>query len=107
MADARPETFRFGNITGTFYSFDKEGDEVPYHYHGKNLGHICVVLAGQVRCESVNHPTCNWDKVVNEGEVLDMPDEEWHKITALKPNTKIMNINRYTTWTPNDIVLGH
>lgn len=107
MAYANPEIFRFGVLSGTYYSFDNVGDVVDSHYHGKNLGHICVVLSGEVKCESINYPNGDWEKVLSVGEVLDMPDEQWHKITALKENTKIMNINKYVEWSVDSGVLGH
>lgn len=107
MADARPEPFMFGTISGTYYNFDNEGDVVDTHYHGSNLGHICVVLSGEVKCESMYRKDGNWDKILSTGDVLNMPDEEWHKITALKPNTKIMNINKFVLWSPNNTVIGH
>lgn len=106
MADAKPEDFRFGILSGSYYTFNNEGDVVDTHYHATNLGHICVVLSGEVTCESV-HLETNWVKTVRAGEVLDTPDEQWHRITALKPNTKIMNINKYMLWTPDNSVIGH
>jgi len=106
MADAKPEGFKFGTLSGSYYTFDNEGDVVNTHYHATNLGHICVVLSGEVMCESI-YLEPNWVKIVGVGEVLDMADEQWHKITALKPNTKIMNINKYMFWTPDNSVIGH
>lgn len=107
MTEARPEPFKFNTVSGTYYYFDNIGDVVGAHYHAKNLGHICVVLSGQVKCESVYCENSNWEKIVSAGEIIDMPDEQWHKITSLKPNTKIMNINKYVYWAPDNTVLGH
>ena len=107
MADAKLELFKYKELTGAYYFFENEGDVVDTHYHGTDLGHICVVLSGQVKCESIEFPSGNWEKIVSEGEVLDMPDEQWHKITALKPNTKIMNINKFFMWSSNGTVIGH
>lgn len=107
MENAKPEPFKFGSLTGTYYFFENEGDVVDTHYHGTDLGHICIVLTGQVKCESIEFPGGDWEKIVSQGEVLDMPDEQWHKITALQPKTKIININKFMLWSRNNLVLGH
>jgi quercetin dioxygenase-like cupin family protein len=81
--------FSAGNLTGTVYFFETSNDVLERHFHEVGLGHITIVSSGAVKIVGQE-----WEKVVNVGGVIDLPDGQWHEIYALKDNTKIVNINK-------------
>jgi quercetin dioxygenase-like cupin family protein len=91
--EPKPIPYQANTLNGSGYEFLNKDDVLGPHYHSKNEGHITIVQAGQVNIKSV-HLDNNWEIVAKAGDVCDLPDEEWHVITALEDNTKILNISK-------------
>ena len=81
--------FKAGQLEGIVYFFETEKDVLEKHFHEVGQGHITIVSSGAVKIVGEG-----WEKEVNTGGVVDLPDGQWHEIQATKPNTKIVNINK-------------
>ena len=76
-----------GNVNFALYTLDEPGDKVPMHTHTEETDHLTVVLKGSITVtyEDGSEPThCQQGSVV----ALKYP----HELTALEPETKLMNI---------------
>jgi quercetin dioxygenase-like cupin family protein len=83
--------FKAGALQGMVYLFESSGDILEEHYHPKNEGHVTFVIQGSVKIESKLLEN-NWTRTGKAGDFFDLPDDQWHEITALENNTKILNI---------------
>jgi len=81
--------FKAGKLTGVVYLFEKTNDVLSRHFHEVDMGHITVVSSGSVKIIGDG-----WEKEVETGCVIDLPDNQSHEIIALEDNTKIVNINK-------------
>ena len=81
--------FKAGDLKGSVYLFETEQDVLERHFHGVGQGHITIVASGAVKIIGEG-----WEKEVDVGGVVDLPDGQSHEIRATKPNTKIVNINK-------------
>jgi hypothetical protein len=93
MADAIPTPYGVNSLIGVHYEFPKKDDVLLGHYHSHGQGHITIVQSGCVAIKSL-YLDAAWEKVGRAGDVFDLPDEQWHEITALEDNSKILNINK-------------
>jgi quercetin dioxygenase-like cupin family protein len=93
MNPPKASEFKTGNLQGTVYLFESNGDVLSEHYHAKGEGHITFVIKGSVKIES-KHLQNNWERISKIGDFLDLPDDQWHEITALEDDTKILNIQK-------------
>ena len=82
-------SFKAGNLKATVYFFETENDILERHFHEVGQGHITVVSSGTVKIIGEG-----WEKEVDVGGVIDLPDGQWHEIKAIKANTKIVNIDK-------------
>lgn len=81
--------FKVGILEGTVYFFETDTDVLERHFHEIGQGHITIVSSGAVKIIGEG-----WEKEVEVGGVVDLPDGQSHEIKALKPRTKIVNINK-------------
>lgn len=93
MNPPKTSEFKAGNLQGTVYLFESNGDVLAEHYHPKDEGHITFVIKGSVKIESKLLEN-NWERVGKIGDFFDLPDDQWHEITALEDDTKILNIQK-------------
>lgn len=81
--------FKVGVLEGTIYFFETDQDTLERHFHEIGQGHITIVSSGAVKIIGEG-----WEKEVDVGGVIDLPDGQSHEIRAIKANTKIVNINK-------------
>jgi quercetin dioxygenase-like cupin family protein len=93
MAEAIPTQYQINALNGMYYDFLKKDDVLSVHYHAKGQGHITIVQLGCVSIKSL-YLDQDWEKIGKAGDVFDLPDEQWHEITALEDNSKILNIKK-------------
>jgi quercetin dioxygenase-like cupin family protein len=79
--------FKFGDLNGTIYDFEESGDVLPKHNHKPDDVHITIVARGRLRAHSHD-----WSTEATAGQILDFRPGEPHELTALEPNTRIINI---------------
>lgn len=84
--------FKAGNLKGTVYFFETEQDVLERNFHEVGQGHITVVSSGAVKIIGEG-----WEKEIEVGGVIDLPDGQWHEIKAIKSKTKIVNIDKGIT----------
>jgi len=88
---ARVSYLGFGALFIARYVLEQPGDEVRRHTHvPEDPGHITIVASGRLRIHGpdFSHELC-------QGQIYDFPDSErTHALTALEPNTVILNINK-------------
>jgi quercetin dioxygenase-like cupin family protein len=96
MNPPKTSEFKAGNLQGTVYLFESNGDVLSEHYHAKDEGHITFVIKGSVKIESKLLEN-NWERIGKIGDFFDLPDDQWHEIIALEDNTKILNIRKGAT----------
>lgn len=77
----------FGVIKGIVIDFEKQGDILPKHVHGKEDNHISIVARGSIKAYSHD-----WERVVPCGGVIDFREGEPHEVMALEDNTRVVNI---------------
>jgi hypothetical protein len=87
MAIVTPKPFRFGDIKGSIYDFEKINDILPSHGHNDTTAHITIVAKGEVR---VITPVL--DQVFQSGALIDLPSFQMHEIIATQDNSRIINI---------------
>ncbi len=80
--------YEYGNTFGMHYLFDQRGDGLAMHTHPPGEEHNVIVLRGSVQITG---------RGVNGALRLEAPttiDElpEYHEITALEPQTELLNI---------------
>jgi hypothetical protein len=68
------------------YIFEAAGDMLPMHRHADD-GHITAVLSGRVRICGA------FGAIERAAPAVFYPDRE-HEITALEPDTRILNIGK-------------
>jgi len=78
-----------GNLKGVVYTFEKEGDVLPMHFHGEGNAHITIVARGRVKIHGDN-----WEMEKEAGAVIDFPAEQSHEFIALEDNSRIVNITK-------------
>lgn len=81
------ESFSFGDLRGTMFTFEKAGDVLEKHTHTEDNIHITIVARGRVKVYSHD-----WEKVAVAGQLVDLRVGEPHEIKALDDNTRIFNI---------------
>lgn len=84
------ELQNLGNIRGTIYDFEHEGDVLPMHDHDEVSIHITIVARGKIKA----HSSTGWEIEAEAGKIIDFKPREPHEITALEPNTRIVNIRK-------------
>ena len=80
--------YRSGDIFGIIYQFDKAGDGIAMHKHGREALHNTVVLRGSILFYG---PGGERKRRLVAGEILDFDGTLSHEIVALEPDTKIIN----------------
>lgn len=81
-----PKFKRYEQLGLTIYDMEAAGDGLPMHTH-RGDSHITVVARGSVKVV-----TDKWEKVLKPGDIMDFKDFQPHSITALEPDTRILNI---------------
>ena len=83
--------YNYNGFDCWLFKFDK-GEGLGLHEHFAANFHDTIVLKGS--CE-ISGPDKKWAVIVNENERYDFTDEEMHhQITALVPNTEVLNVYR-------------
>lgn len=86
-----------GDIKGTIYDFEVAGDILEKHVHDEENVHITIVAKGKIKAYSHD-----WEIEVPAGQMIDFRVGEPHEIMALEDNTRIFNILKKSSGTPND-----
>ena len=82
-----PKPLNFGDLRGTIYDFEKEGDILEKHVHDESNIHITIVSNGRIKAYSHD-----WSLEAGPGGIIDFRVGEPHEIMALENNTRIINI---------------
>ena len=80
-----------GDLRITMYDMENVGDGLPEHTHAKRESHITIVGRGQVRIIA-----SGIDRLFDGGAYIELPDGP-HSIVSTKPNSRIFNIEKFTT----------
>ena len=96
MLLAKPIT-ELGDLRGTVYDFEKEGDILEKHVHNESNIHITLVTRGKIKAYSHD-----WEVLGTPGMLIDFRVGEPHEIMALEDNTRIVNILKHFGGIPND-----
>jgi quercetin dioxygenase-like cupin family protein len=86
-----------GDLRGTIFDFQKDGDILPKHVHTEEDVHITIVARGKIKAYSHD-----WEQIATAGQILDFRPGEPHEIMALEDNTRIFNIIKKFGGEPND-----
>jgi len=86
-----------GDLRGTMYDFEYEGDILPKHVHGKEDVHVTIVARGKIKAYSHD-----WEQIAIAGQIVDFRVGEPHEIMAMEDNTRIFNILKHFGGEPND-----
>jgi quercetin dioxygenase-like cupin family protein len=76
-----------GKLSGIVYTFEKEGDTLPMHFHDNITAHITIVARGRVKAHGNG-----WSAEYGAGSVIDFPADQSHEFIALEDNSRIVNI---------------
>jgi quercetin dioxygenase-like cupin family protein len=79
-----------GNIRGTIYDFELEGDVLPLHNHGHDSVHISIIAKGSFRAFGRE-----FDQTLPTGTVLDWQAGVEHGFEALEPSSRLINIIKH------------
>lgn len=79
--------YTFGKLTVVVFDFPEVGDELPRHVHSETDVHISVVARGRIRAAGDG-----WERVVEQGALLDWEPGQYHGFVALEPNSRLVNI---------------
>lgn len=86
-----------GDIRGTIYDFQFAGDILPKHVHTEDDVHVTIVARGKLKAYSHD-----WEIEATPGQIIDFKVGEPHELMALEDNTRIFNILKKSSGTPND-----
>ena len=86
-----------GDIKGIMYDFEKAGDILPKHAHTEEDVHITIVARGTLKAYSHD-----WEKIAVAGQIIDFRVGEPHELMAMEDGTRIFNILKKASGTPND-----
>jgi quercetin dioxygenase-like cupin family protein len=82
--------YRSGELFGAVYTLEHKGDGLPEHAHTREMEHNVVVLRGSI---SLFLPGAKL--TFTEGALVDFDGSKPHRIVALEPQTKILNLYLY------------
>ena len=77
----------FDQLHVTVYDFEKVDDVLPAHKHAEGQTHITVCCRGSVKII-----TPEWEKILNEGNIIKFHPYQSHSIVALEDNSRVLNI---------------
>ena len=86
-----------GDIKGSMYDFEFNGDVLNMHVHDEETTHITIVARGKIRAQSHD-----WEMEATAGQLLNFRPYEPHEIVALEDNTRIFNIIKKHGGTVNE-----
>jgi len=86
-----------GDLKGTMYDFQFAGDILPKHVHTEDNIHVTIVTRGMLKAYSHD-----WEQIATAGQLIDFRVGEPHELMALEDNTRIFNILKKSSGTPND-----
>jgi len=76
-----------GQLRGTIYDFEKQGDELPIHTHTEDDVHISIVAKGSFHMFGQG-----WEKNIETGAVLDWNPGVFHGFKSLEDDSRLINI---------------
>ena len=79
-----------GDLTLIVYDFEESGDILPMHSHVYMDNHITIVARGSFKVRGDN-----WEKVAEEGSVLDWAEGQEHEFTSLSSNSRLVNVRKH------------
>lgn len=82
---------QFGDLAGTVFFYEKEGDMLPVHTHNEANNHITVVSVGSFRCTG---NSAIEGKIITQGMVVDWPPNQPHGFIALSDGAKMVQLNK-------------
>lgn len=88
------ESFRirnFGELLVEFFDMPEVGDGLNKHVHGKDYAHISIVTKGRIKAFSHD-----WEKIIEQGQLVDFKVGQPHGMVALEPNTQVINVRKHT-----------
>jgi len=88
-----------GDIKGAMYDFDLAGDIFLKHNHDEASAHITIVARGKIKAYSHD-----WSIEATAGQLLNFRPHEPHEIVALENNTRIFNIVKAYSSSPNNYI---
>jgi len=86
-----------GDLRGTIYDFEKQGDILEKHVHDESNVHITIVATGRLKAYSHD-----WEIIATPGQILDFQVGQPHELMALEDNTRIINVLKNFGGIPND-----
>lgn len=82
----------FGNLRGSIHDFPEVDDVLPMHNHDISSVHITVIARGSFKVRGEG-----WEIVSKAGDVIDWEPGQAHELIALEPNSRFVNIMKYSS----------
>lgn len=79
-----------GDLQISIYDATDIGDILPMHTHDRTTVHITIIARGSFRVKGEA-----WEREHKAGDIIDWKAGQPHELTALEPNARFVNIQKY------------